>query len=51
MNNELCKTEKHDAFNERTIKLNDPNNELNPTKCKLKNSRSIENEFIIERGT
>ena len=51
MNNALCKTERHDAFNDVTIKLIDPNNELNPAKCKLKNSRSIEDEFIIERGT
>jgi hypothetical protein len=44
-------TERLDAFNEVTIKLIDPNKEDNPTKCKEKNIKSIEEEFIIDKGT
>jgi hypothetical protein len=50
-NNDMEITERLDAFNEVTIKLIDPNKELNPTKCKENNMKSIEEEFIIDRGT
>jgi len=50
-NNDISRTERLDAFNEVTIKLIDPDKELNPTKCKGKNMKSIEEEFIIGRGT
>ncbi len=36
MNNALCKIETDEAFNVVTIKLIDPNKELNPTKCNEK---------------
>ena len=51
MNNALSITDRQLAFKEVTIKLIDPNKELNPIKCKEKNIRSTEEELIIERGT
>ena len=33
------------------IKLREPNKELNPAKCKENNIKSIQEEFIKERGT
>jgi|OrbCnscriptome_FD_contig_91_1074762_length_845_multi_4_in_0_out_0_1 hypothetical protein len=45
-----CKIVNDDAFNIVTIKLIDPNNELNPAICKLKNNKSILDELIIDNG-
>ena len=50
-NKEEYKIERLQAFNKEIIKLIEPNKELNPAKCKEKNIKSIEEEFIIERGT
>ena len=50
-NNDMEITERLDAFNEVTIKLIDPDKGDNPTKCKGKNMKSIEELFIIGGGT
>jgi hypothetical protein len=42
INNEEYKMLKLDDFNKVTIKLIDPNNELNPTICNEKNIKSID---------
>jgi hypothetical protein len=50
-NNDMEITERLDAFNDVQIKLIDPDKGLNPTKCKENIMKSIEEEFIIDRGT
>ena len=50
-NKDEYKIERLQAFNKETIKLREPNKELNPAKCKENNIKSIQEEFIIERGT
>lgn len=45
-----CKIVNDDAFNIVTIKLIDPNNELNPAICGLENNKSILDELIIDNG-
>jgi len=51
MNNALCKIVTEEAFKIVTIKLIDPNKELNPTICNEKKRRSTEEELIILKGT
>ena len=51
INNALVKTDRQLAFNDDIIKLIEPNNELNPAKCKENIRRSMKESPMIHRGT
>jgi hypothetical protein len=50
-NKTLKATDSEEALNMVAMKLIDPNNELNPSRCSEKNIKSIEQLLIMDRGT
>jgi len=50
-NKEECKIERLQPFNKVAIELIEARTELTPAKWKEKNMKSIEEEFIVGRGT